>query len=100
MRSAFQSHWFCLVYLLPAAGMIALHEALGLSDVMGAVPVGQRPPTDGELFFNYSMVGLFYLGILGYVIDAVRLASRGWKWVVVKLLLLAVGWWALLYVPG
>jgi hypothetical protein len=97
MRRLIQSHWFCVVFLVPPAVMIAIHQAFGLSDAMGGIMVGERPPTVAETIFNLSMVSFFYLGIAGYLIHAVMLTPRGKQWLAIKCLLLAAGWWALLW---
>src|SRR5262245_28008626 len=43
--TVFRAHWFCVVAFVPLAAMLALHRTWGLSDSMGYVPPGQRPPT-------------------------------------------------------
>jgi hypothetical protein len=96
MNSIVRSHWFCAIFLLPAALMIAAHEVFDLSDAMGGILVGERPPSNSELVYNFAMVLLFYGGVIGYLVHAFKLAPQGWHWLVAKLLLLAVAWYALL----
>jgi hypothetical protein len=96
MHRITNSHWFCAIFLLPAVLMIAAHEVFGLSDAMGGIQVGERPPFKSELVYNYAMVNLFYAGVIGYLAHAFKLAPQGWHWLVAKLLLLAAAWYALL----
>lgn len=63
---------------------------------MGGIQVGERPPSDAELLYNYATVGTFYCGIAFYLAHAVLLAQRGVHWLVLKMALLAFGWAALL----
>jgi hypothetical protein len=76
--------------------MIAIHKACNLSDAMGGVLTGQRPPTALELAYNYSMVALFYLGVAGFLLHAILLAHRGLGWLLLKIGILALGWYTLL----
>jgi hypothetical protein len=96
MRHLTRSHWFCAIFLLPAALMIAAHEVFDLSDAMGGIQVGEPPPSNRELVYNFAMVILFYVGVIGYLVHAFKLAPQGWHWFAIKVLLLAVAWYALL----
>jgi len=95
-----KQHWFCVVPLLPAAIMIGIHEAFGLSNEMGGHLVGRRYATPFELGFNYAMVMLFYAGVGGYLAQSILIANRGVMWLVAKLVLLAIGWAGLLAFLG
>jgi hypothetical protein len=92
LQTLLQSHWFCLVALVPFALMFVVHEVLGMSDVMGAAPAGERRPTDVELLYNYAMIAVFYAGIAGFSAHACYLVERAATWFVVKLVLLGIGW--------
>jgi hypothetical protein len=96
MIRATQSHWFCIVFLIPAALMIAVHELFGLSDSMLGIMAGEPPPTTFETFYNLMMCLMFYAGVIGYVAHTFLLAKLGILWLVAKLLILAAGWYALL----
>jgi hypothetical protein len=37
---------------------------------MGYVPPGQRPPSDGEIVYNYVMLIAFFAGVVGYFVFA------------------------------
>jgi hypothetical protein len=78
-------HWFCLVPLIPFAAMLAIHKAFHLSNAVGGVPVGERPPTVAELAYNYLMVLAFYLGVAGFLLHAVILSRRGIAWLLLKI---------------
>lgn len=91
-----RQHWFCLVPLLPAAEMIWIHEAFGISNAMGGKLVEERDATVAELLFNYAMVAACYLGIMGFIAHAFWVSNRGYSWIALKLIALAIGWYALL----
>jgi hypothetical protein len=82
--------------LIPFVVMLAIHKALNLSNSMLGVKVGERHPTPAETYYNLLMVLVFYLGILGYVAHAAILAERGVVWLLLKLVALALGWYAFL----
>ena len=76
--------------------MILIHKVCNLSDAIGGVSVGERQPTGFELLYNFAMVILFFLGIIGFLLHAAILARRGLAWLVLKLAALALGWYILL----
>lgn len=78
--------------------MFAVHEVLDLSDAMGGIPAGQRPPSALELFYNYAMVVAFFAGIAGYAVHACALMNRGIAWLVLKAGVLLAGWYLLLVI--
>lgn len=73
------AHWFCLVPLVPFLVMFALHRVLGLSEAMGGVLVGERPPSTAEIAYNYAMVFGFYIGVVGYFVFAAARAVIDWQ---------------------
>ena len=96
LKSMLNQHWFCIVPLLPALAMIAVHEAFGLSDEMMGHQVGRPRATTAELCFNFTMVLAFYSGIAGFLAHSLSLARVSTTWLLVKLSVLAVGWYLLL----
>ncbi|MGL4463469.1 MAG: hypothetical protein ACRC1K_15065 [Planctomycetia bacterium] len=80
---------FAPLVFAPFGLMLFVHQSLGLSDALLAVP---KP---GEPFwphFNLTMVFVFYLGVGGYAAHAFWLSDRGWAWVAVKGIGLAIAW--------
>jgi hypothetical protein len=97
VKKVINSHWFCIVPLLPFVAMLAVHRALHLSNAFGGVKVGERHPTDGELAYNYLMVLVFYLGVGGFLAHAAFLQLRGTVWMLLKFGALALAWSALIH---
>jgi hypothetical protein len=96
MRQITKQHWFCIMPLLPFVAMIAAHEAYGIPDGLLSFPEGQGAPTIAETVFNLLTALAFCAGVAGYLLHTARLAPRGAFWVVVKIIALAVGWYAAL----
>lgn len=95
MTTTLKRHWVCIVPLLPAVAMIAIHEGCGLSDEMMGHLVGAREPTAFETYFNLAMGAVFYLGVAGFLWHAILLAKVTRFWLTIKLSALA-GCWGLL----
>lgn len=88
-KTVMQSHWVGFLFLVPGIIMLILHRQLGLSDALN-VPT---PPGEREAhLFNWVMVAVFLLGIAAFFLHALFLWTRGWQWVVAKLLFLALYW--------
>lgn len=93
----FRAHWFCAVAFVPFAAMLALQRAWGLSDSMGYVQTGQRPPTGFEIAYNYALLLAFYGGLGGYSYFVYAAIDRGIGWAILKVALFVVGLYALLW---
>ena len=95
-KTVMQSHWIAFLFLVTAIIMVVLHHQLGLSDALN-VPT---PPGEREAhLFNWVMVAVFLLGMAAFFFHALILWSRGWQWVVAKLVFLALYWITILKVP-
>jgi len=98
-KALWKQHWFCIVPLLPALTLIGLHKALGLSDSVLGRRLGEDL-SDGPVLlnwlFNLLIVAVFYLGVAAYLAHATILAQRSYALFVLKLGLLAIGWYVLL----
>ncbi len=92
-KTVIQSHWRGFLFLLPLLVMLAVHDALGLSDA--ALLVQDQRDRDSQLF-NFAMIAVFYLGVTAFVAHALSLAGRSKLWLCGKLALLAVYWSAIL----
>jgi hypothetical protein len=84
-----QSHWIGFLFLLPFLIMLAVHDALGLSDAF--LLVKDQRDRNSQMF-NLAMVAVFYLGVAAFVTHAAFLAGRSKLWFCAKLLLLAAYW--------
>jgi hypothetical protein len=93
-RPLHQSHWAGFLFLVPFIVLLGIHDVLGLSDA--ALLLRDQRDRDSQLF-NFVMIGVFYAGVVLFVADAVSLANRGWRWLVLKLVLLVVYWGAVLW---
>jgi len=92
-KSIMQSHWVAFPLLIPAAILLIVHQRLGLSDALN-VPT---PPGEPEAhLYNWAMVSVCYLGAGVFFLHAFSLWNRGWRWVVAKLVFLAIYWCAIL----
>jgi len=88
-RTVIHSHWIGFLFLLPFLIMLAVHDALGLSDAFFLV--ADQGDRDSQMF-NLAMVAMFYLGVAAFVGHALSLASRSRLWLCEKILLLLAGW--------
>ena len=88
-KTFIQSHWIGFLFLLPFVIMLAVHDALGLSDAF--LLVKDQRDRDSQPF-NVAMVAVFYLGVAAFVAHAVFLAGRSRLWLCGKVLLLAAYW--------
>jgi hypothetical protein len=82
-------HWITPLAFAPFALMLVVHRSLGLSDAMLVAP------GPGEPFwplFNVALILVFYLGVAGYLAHTFWLSDRGWLWVAVKCVALAIAW--------
>ena len=85
-------HWIGFVFLLPFVVMLLVHELLGMSD---AVLWSNAPEDDDARVYNLLMIAALYLGSLAFVVYAFALPilkGHGWRWVLPKLIFLAVYW--------
>jgi hypothetical protein len=88
-KAIMQSHWIAFPILVPAVVLLIVHRQLGLSDALN-VPT---PPGEREAhLFNWVIVSVFYLGVGAFFLHTLSLLSRGWRWVVAKLVFLAAYW--------
>ena len=95
MKAIVRSHPFAIVFFVPFALLLYIHESMGLSDAMfGPVTPGQPH----SLLYNVVMVLSFFFGVSGYVLHALAIAKTSVTAVSVKLLLLAVSWTTLVLV--
>jgi hypothetical protein len=78
---------------VPVLVLLWIHDLLGLSDAM----MVERDQRDANSrLYNFVMVGVFYLGIGFFVIQALNLKPKGLVWVWLKFAFLAVYWAAIL----
>jgi hypothetical protein len=92
-KTIIQSHWIGFFFLLPFILMLALHNALGLSDA--ALLVQNQRGRDSQMF-NFAMIAVFYLGVTAFVAHALFLAGRSKLWLCGKLAVLAAYWTSIL----
>lgn len=86
-------HWITPLAFVPYAVMLFIHRLFGLSDAMFGAPM------PGEPFwplYNIVMVRVFYAVVAGYLAHTFRMSDRGWGWVVLKCIALAIAWTALI----
>jgi len=87
------SHWIGFLFLLPFIAMIAAHELLGMTD---AFLVGGDTPWDNvSRDYNLVMFAALFLGTAAFLIHALFLPvrqRRGGRWVLPKLVFLALYW--------
>jgi hypothetical protein len=97
MRKIFNSHWCCIVPLLPFVVMLAIQRAFNWSDSFGGVPAGGRHPTTAEFAYTCLLILVFYLGVGGFLAHVVFLRERGTgtAWLILKVAALALAWCAL-----
>jgi hypothetical protein len=89
-------HWPGFVFLLPFLVMLVVHELLGMSDALFA---GNDPRDDGARLYNLLMITALYLGSLAFIVHAFSLPilkGQGWRWILPKLIFLAVYWGAIM----
>ena len=85
--SRLQSHWIGALFLVPFLIMLWIHHALGLSDAF--LLVGDQRDRDSQVF-NLFMGSVFYVGVGLFSAHALSLLAKGWRWVILKLLVAAV----------
>jgi hypothetical protein len=88
-RGRLAHHWIAPLAFIPFGLMLIVHRSLGLSDALLAAPEPGRPSWP---LFNVAMILVFYMGVGGYLAHTLWLSDRGWIWVFVKCLALAVAW--------
>ncbi len=88
-----QSHWIGFLFLVPFIVMLAIHDALGLSD---AFLLAKTQLDRDSQTFNLVMVLAFYLGLAGYLTHALAFSARSKLWLAGKLVFLAGYWSAIL----
>jgi hypothetical protein len=94
VKTIIQSHWLGFLFLLPFLSMLALHDALGLTDA--ALLVRDQRDRDSQMF-NFAMIAVFYLGVTLFIAHAFFLARRSKPWLCGKLAFLAAYWSAILF---
>jgi hypothetical protein len=88
-RGRLAHHWIAPLAFIPFGLMLIVHRSLGLSDALLAAP---NPGQPFWPLFNVAMILALYLGVGGYLAHTLWLSDRGWIWVVVKCLALAIAW--------
>jgi hypothetical protein len=91
-RGRLAHHWIAILAFVPFGLMLIVHRSLGLSDALLAAP---KPGEPFWPLFNVAMILVFYLGVGGYLAHAFWLSDRGWTWVAVKCVALAIAWTAM-----
>jgi hypothetical protein len=85
-------HWIGFLFLLPFLVMLVAHERLGIS---WAILGGDTPTDDDSRGFNLMLFVAHSLGSLAFVVYAFVLPienGRGWRWVIPKLIFVAIYW--------
>jgi hypothetical protein len=85
-----QQDWVGFLFLLPFLVLLAIHDALGLSDSI----VGGNQNDRDSFAFNWCLIIVFLSGVSTFVAHAVFVVLRrpDWRWFVAKLLVLIAYW--------
>jgi uncharacterized transporter YbjL len=85
-------HWLGFLLLLPFLLLLAIHNAIGVSDSMWL-----DTTNPGPFFFNCMLIITFIATVGAYVAQTVVAAIRrgGWAWVAAKLVVLVIYWTAI-----
>jgi hypothetical protein len=90
-------HLLNFLWLVPCLVMLAIHDVLGLSDA--ALRLETQLDRDSQLF-NLTMVAVFYVGAGGYFAQAVMMEQAHRRWLLPKIAVFAVYWWAVINLFG
>lgn len=93
-KAAVRSHWLGFLCLIPFLVMLWVHEAVGLSD---AVLVRPAPGKRAAMLYNFLMIGVFYAGIVAFLVHAVYVVDGGTRWLLFKIAVVVLYWGAILW---
>jgi hypothetical protein len=97
VAKALRLHLLNFLWLVPCLVMIAIHDVLGLSDA--ALRLETQLDRDSQLF-NLTMVAVFYVGATGNFAHAVMIEQDDRRWLLLKIAVFAVYWWAVISLFG